>query len=223
MSRKYLLKGAGLFFLEEDYCGGNAHQNRKTWSSRTNELIFTRVISRATRGWSPKSTQLTYFHKKTYFTPPPTRHPPPLQTLVCILRPNSGTKSRQNTLAVHGHLYSFALEISLSSSSHNLHYTTSYVFLQTHATSYTFLQVKLLSTVKEENLIENHTPFPMHVWRNPYRKPQVWDLRTFINSASTKLLTEQSVQCTILHSVHFVQYHKLPPPIKLQSLTACDL
>jgi hypothetical protein len=50
-------------------------------------------------------------------------------------------------LAIQSHLYSLAW---------------GFMFLQTHATSY----LKLLYTVKEnwrkeENLIENHTPFPM--------------------------------------------------------------
>ncbi len=47
--------------------------------------------------------------------------------------------------AIHSHLYSFALR---------------FLFLQTHATSYSFLS-SLLYTVKEKggNLIENNTPF----------------------------------------------------------------
>jgi hypothetical protein len=51
-------------------------------------------------------------------------------------------------LAIHSHLYSFALR---------------FLFLQTHATSYSFYSsVQLLYTVKKKggNLIENHTPFP---------------------------------------------------------------
>jgi hypothetical protein len=46
-------------------------------------------------------------------------------------------------LAIHSHLYSFALSI---------------IFLQTHATSYSFYSSV---TVHCKNLIKNHTPFPM--------------------------------------------------------------
>ncbi len=50
-------------------------------------------------------------------------------------------------LAIHSPLYSFALR---------------FLFLQTHATSYSFYSsVQLLYIVKKGgNLIENHTPFP---------------------------------------------------------------
>jgi hypothetical protein len=54
-------------------------------------------------------------------------------------------------LAIHSRLYSFALR---------------FLFLHTHATSYSFT-IQLLYTVKEkkenltENLTENHTPIPM--------------------------------------------------------------
>jgi hypothetical protein len=53
--------------------------------------------------------------------------------------------SRVFLLAIHSHLYSFALRL---------------LVLQTHATSYSFY-IALLYRRKEENLIENHTPFPM--------------------------------------------------------------
>ncbi len=63
-------------------------------------------------------------------------------------------------LAIHSHLYSFALRV---------------IFLQTQATSYSFYSsvtvCTLYSTLKRrkmENLVENHSPFPM-VLRNPYR------------------------------------------------------
>jgi hypothetical protein len=54
---------------------------------------------------------------------------------------------RDFLLVTQSHLYNFALR---------------FLFLQTHATSYRFFRA-LLNTVKEkeENLIENHTPFPM--------------------------------------------------------------
>jgi hypothetical protein len=51
-------------------------------------------------------------------------------------------------LAIHSHLYSFALRL---------------IFLQDHATSYVFLKFGYctLKRRKVENLIENQTPFPM--------------------------------------------------------------
>ncbi len=62
-------------------------------------------------------------------------------------------------LAIHSHLYSFALEIFISSSSLNL-----WEFLEF---SYCTLQRR-----KEENLIENHTLVPNGL-RNPY-----WNLKS---------------------------------------------
>ncbi len=50
-------------------------------------------------------------------------------------------------LAILSHLYSFALR---------------FLIIQTHATSYSFYSVLLyIVKVKGENLIENHTPFPI--------------------------------------------------------------
>jgi hypothetical protein len=50
-------------------------------------------------------------------------------------------------LAIHSHLYSFALR---------------FIYLQTHATSYSFhSSVTVHCKGEEENLIENHTPFSM--------------------------------------------------------------
>jgi hypothetical protein len=56
-------------------------------------------------------------------------------------------KTKVFLLAIQSHLYSFALR---------------YLFLQTHATSYSFYSA-LLYTVKEKegNLIENHSFYPM--------------------------------------------------------------
>jgi hypothetical protein len=50
--------------------------------------------------------------------------------------------------AIHSHLYSFALR---------------FLFLQTHATSYSFYRSVTLHCKGErmKNLVENHTPFPM--------------------------------------------------------------
>jgi hypothetical protein len=47
-------------------------------------------------------------------------------------------------LAIHSHIYSFALR---------------FLFFQTNATSYGFYST--MKRRKEEHLIENHTPFPM--------------------------------------------------------------
>ncbi len=96
------------------------------------------------------------------------------------LRQNSWTKSRRKVLrsfllAIRSHLYSITLR---------------YLFLQTHATSYSF-SVELLHVHCKE---ENHIPFPIYSLRNPYinlkfensldcvQKPQL--NRTFMNSAS---------------------------------------
>jgi hypothetical protein len=51
---------------------------------------------------------------------------------------------RVSLLAIHGHLYSFALI---------------FIFLQTHATYYSFYCT--LQRRKEESLKEDHTPFPL--------------------------------------------------------------
>jgi hypothetical protein len=57
-------------------------------------------------------------------------------------------------LAIHSHLYSFALR---------------FLFLQTHATSYSlYSSVTVHLKEKGGKMIENHIPFPM-VFRNPYR------------------------------------------------------
>jgi hypothetical protein len=57
-------------------------------------------------------------------------------------------------LAIHSHLYSFAL---------------SFLFLQTHATSYS-ATVQLLYTVKEKGGKPDRKPYPLpYGIRNPYR------------------------------------------------------
>jgi hypothetical protein len=74
------------------------------------------------------------------------------------LRPNSWTKSRQKIfraflLAIHSHLYRFALR---------------YLFLQTHATSYSFYNA-LLYTLKEERGKPERKPQSLsYGLRNPY-------------------------------------------------------
>ncbi len=64
-----------------------------------------------------------------------------------LLGRNTDRKNSEefSSLIFQSHLYSFALR---------------FLFLHTHATSYSFFSA-LLYTVKEENLIENHNPFPM--------------------------------------------------------------
>jgi hypothetical protein len=67
-----------------------------------------------------------------------------------VLRPNSWIKEFF-LLAIHSHLYSFALR---------------FLFLQTHATSY----VKLLYTVKEKGGKPDRKPYPLPCgFRNPNR------------------------------------------------------
>ena len=96
-----------------------------------------------------------------------------------VQRPNSWTKSRQKSLEFSSSLfavtstYSFALR---------------FIFLRTHATSYSFYRRK------EENLTKK--PYPLYVLRNPYRnlnsensydyaqKPQ--RTCTFMTSASVR-------------------------------------
>ncbi len=68
-------------------------------------------------------------------------------------------------LTIHSHLYSFALR---------------FIFLQTYATSYSFY-----SSVKEDNLIENHTPFP--IVKKSIQKPQVWEHSRLCPETSMKL------------------------------------
>ena len=83
------------------------------------------------------------------------------KSLFCMqsLRPNSWTKPRQKVLrdfrlAIHSHLYSFALRFLYS---RNL--------LQFLQSSYCTLYRR-----KEENLIENHTPFSW--FKKSIQKPQ---------------------------------------------------
>ncbi len=62
-------------------------------------------------------------------------------------------------LAIHSHLYSFALR---------------FIFLRTHATSYSFYCT--LQRRKEENVIENHTHVPM-VWEIVKETSSLWTLK----------------------------------------------
>ncbi len=65
-------------------------------------------------------------------------------------------------LAIHSHLYSLALR---------------FIFLQTHATSYVFLQFSyLLYTVKEKGGKPDRKPCPLpYCLRKSVQKPQVWE------------------------------------------------
>ncbi len=74
-----------------------------------------------------------------------------------VLRLNSWTKSRVFLLAIQSHLthlYSFAMR---------------FLFIQTHATSYSFFSA-LLYTVKEKGGKPDRKPHPLpYGLRNPYR------------------------------------------------------
>jgi hypothetical protein len=80
-----------------------------------------------------------------------------------ILGRNSDKSLRVFFLAFHSRLCSFALR---------------FIFLQTHATSYSFYSwviVHCMQRRKEENMIENHTPLPYGL-RKPYRNLKFWEL-----------------------------------------------
>jgi hypothetical protein len=64
-------------------------------------------------------------------------------------------------LAIHSHLYSFALRL---------------LFLQTHAASY----VKLQYTVKEKGGKPDRKPYPLlYGLRNPYRNLKSWNSQDY--------------------------------------------
>jgi hypothetical protein len=99
----------------------------------------------------------------TFLTPLLSHCRLPLSTGNHCQKPNSwATVIRVFLLAIHSHLYSFAMRFLFLQS-----HTTFHVFLQTQATSYILLRLSYctgtLHRKKAENLIENH------VLRNPYR------------------------------------------------------
>ena len=111
-----------------------------------------------------------------------------------ILGRNLDKASRLFLLVIHSHLYSFALR---------------FLFLQTHATSYSFYST-LLYTVKEKGGKPDRKPYPLpYSVRNPYRnlkfensqdyaqKPQ--QNCTFMNSASCvwSVLALRTLFCTM--------------------------
>ncbi len=112
------------------------------------------------------------------------------QILGRIQRPNSWMKSRKNSvLAIHSHLYSFALRfLSISSNSCNLLHISSNSRNILHIST-----VQLLHTVKEKGGKPHGKPYPSpNGLRNPYRqKPQVWELSRLCPETSTKLFVHE--------------------------------
>ncbi len=95
-------------------------------------------------------------------------------------------------LAIHSHLYSFAL-IFLFLQTH----ATSYIFLQTHSTSYNFYSSEFY-TLKEKRGKPGRKPYPFHLFEEIHKETSRLRLET-----STKLYVHEFGFCLVSFPLSF--------------------